>query len=377
MAVRLKKLGADRISGVLTVILVAAMALYVMSGAESVPRLNMALSAGLYTLYILLFWGATQEHSDRLKVHHRWAMLALQYALVLALFYLVPFSPNGILLVIWSAQLPYFFSFKQSLITLPLWSAPPWWVFASTWQADHVLLTAVLYGAFNLFALVMMDSRRQAELQQQRAEQANRELKATQSLLAEAHKQSERTRIARDIHDLVGHHLTALTIHLQTAAHKTQGEARQAVEQSHAIAKLLLADVREAVSDLRADQGINLRHALEQLTQTIPGVEVHLNYRLSAPVTNMDLALTLLRTVQESLTNSIKHGNASEIQVQLFSEGMRLMLIIEDNGTGNTDFTKGHGLAGIEERVMALGGQVTFSGDGTGFSTRLVLETAA
>ena len=88
-------------------------------------------------------------------------------------------------------------------------------MFALVWeQTNGLWLTAILFWTFNLFSLMMMESRKQAEVAREQAEQANRELRALQDLMQQASRKDERTRIARDIHDLVGHHLTALSLHL-------------------------------------------------------------------------------------------------------------------------------------------------------------------
>src|SRR3546814_12036878 len=77
---------------------------------------------------------------------------------------------------------------------------------------------------------------------------SNSELRATRALLAESSRLSERMRISRELHDLLGHHLTALSLNLEVATHVSSGKAQEHVRQAHTLAKLLLTDVREAVS---------------------------------------------------------------------------------------------------------------------------------
>lgn len=113
---------------------------------------------------------------------------------------------------------------------------------------------------------------------EEQANQLNRELIATQSLLSEATKQSERLRISHNIHDVVGHHLTALTINLQVASHLTDGKGKEAVDQSYSVAKLLLSDVRSAVSEIRDMSVIDLRSALQRLFDNTPKLTVHFNF---------------------------------------------------------------------------------------------------
>lgn len=154
------------------------------------------------------------------------------------------------------------------------------------------------------------------------AEQSNRELRSTQALLTAATEQAERTRIARNIHDVLGHHLTALTIHLQVASRKANPEARESVERSHALAKLLLADVREAVSDIREHDHIDIQQALRQLASDSPTAEISVACDKEVRINAIQVADALLRCTQESITNALRHGRATRIDVSLKQRGV-------------------------------------------------------
>jgi signal transduction histidine kinase len=93
----------------------------------------------------------------------------------------------------------------------------------------------------------------------------NAELRATRALLAESARVNERTRISRELHDLLGHHLTALSLNLEVAGHLSEGRVKEHVQQAHTLARLLLTDVREAVSQLREGGAIDLGAALRPL----------------------------------------------------------------------------------------------------------------
>ena len=198
-----------------------------------------------------------------------------------------------------------------------------------------------------------MESRRNAEFQKERAEQANRELIAMQSLVKEASQQEERLRIARDIHDLVGLHLT-LTVQLQVLARKVPEALKVDVERSRAISKLLLADVRVAVSEMREHEQLNLREALEALVEKLPGIEVSLAFPNKVAVLNLEQALAILRGVQESVTNSVRHGKATKVGIEVQQSERELVVRVKDNGQSSKPIEFGNGLNGMQERLKAM-----------------------
>ena len=102
------------------------------------------------------------------------------------------------------------------------------------------------------------------------------DLQNTRLLATESSRIAERVRIARELHDLVGHHLTALTLNLEVASHLVEGNAKDKVRQAQSVAKLLLSDVREVVSQLRQDDAIDLTKALHSLVEGVPQLAIHL-----------------------------------------------------------------------------------------------------
>src|SRR3546814_8458441 len=109
-------------------------------------------------------------------------------------------------------------------------------------------MQAVLYVGFAGFVFVTsMVARQQAQARDEQR-RLNAELRATRALLAESARVNERTRISRELHDLLGHHLTALSLNLEVASHITEGKAHEHVGQAHTLARLLLSDVRDRKS---------------------------------------------------------------------------------------------------------------------------------
>jgi two-component system sensor histidine kinase DesK len=142
----------------------------------------------------------------------------------------------------------------------------------------------------------------------------NRELLSTRELLSQSAAQGERVRIARDLHDILGHHMTALILNLEVANLKTEGDANDKVQQSLSLAKLLLGDIRTAVSELRHDGNINLEQSIAKLTDDIPDIEFKLDFSAAPEVKSLNLAEALLRCAQESITNVLRQVKQLNVQ---------------------------------------------------------------
>lgn len=367
-----KNIGVERMSGVLTILTIASISLFLLANWDTPDRLRIVFAFFLYVVYLCCFLRTTDEEqgiSEQLYV----TLVVVQLFSVLALFFTTPYNFNAILLGIWSGHLVFLFSLRKAIVLSPVLFLSFYSVFTWHWYDSYVWLSMVLYWMLSLFTITMINAVHQEIQAKEASQQLNRELMAAQSLLKEATKQSERVRIARNIHDLVGHHLTALTINLQVASHKTHGEAKEQVDKSYAIAKLLLADVREAVTEIREKSNIELTEALHALADSVPRLKIRLALEENLDITNVELADTILKCVQESITNTLKHGHASEFEIELKRERDALNLSMKDNGSVSSALTLGNGLTGIKERVEAFKGQVQFIGNQSGFHTFITL----
>ncbi len=365
----------EQIGAVVTILVVALANAWLLAGSERYQIADIVAVLVCFGLFSLMFLFATRDEPFHHDTRVRYTLIVVMYALVLTLFSLSPLSFNAILLVIWSAMLPYYMPFKKTVWLSPLWSAIPWLVFAYVWQqSGGVWITAILFWTFNLFALVMMESRNQAEQEKQRAEQANRELRALQDLMQQASRKEERTRIARDIHDLVGHHLTGLSLHLQVASRTVPAEQKPAIDQCLSIARLLLSDVREAVSEMREFGELDLLQALQELIDPLRH-KIQVNIACDTDISGLSLlqATNLLRCIQECLTNSLRHGKASVLNIHMYRDANALHIDVTDNGTVNTSISPGNGLKGMTERMEELQGSAIFERSEAGFHVRLCL----
>ena len=186
----------------------------------------------------------------------------------------------------------------------------------------------------------------------------NSELRATQSLLAENTRIAERVRIARELHDLIGHHLTALSLNLEVASHTAEGKAKEHVVRAGSIARLLLSDVREVVSDMRHEDRVNLREAIRELASGVPEPNIHLDIPDELSLTDPKRAQILLRCAQEVITNAVRHAQASNLWIRLAADDEGLRLEARDDGRGAVELLPGNGLTGMRERIKELGGRL-------------------
>ncbi|THB72980.1 MAG: sensor histidine kinase [Gammaproteobacteria bacterium] len=261
------------------------------------------------------------------------------------------------------SQVVFYIRFKWCMLIILILTIALYLLLEFYWGRGQALSTAGLIAVFMFFITVSNYYAVEESSAKELLEISNRELLATQILLTETTRQSERIRIARNIHDLVGHHLTALSINLEIASHLTEGKAKEQIDQAHSISTLLLSDVRQAVSEIRDNEKINLADSLYSLVNKLPKLNVEMRIDEDLAVRDAKIADVILRCVQESLTNALKHANASEIKMDIKMNESDIMVLIKDNGIGVTDSLKiGNGLTGMRERVESVGGAISFDG---------------
>ena len=352
----------DKLSGVVTWLVVASTSKIVMINND-MPIHTIAIASGLYFAYIVLWLFMVNEAVYVQDYLVRLSILVVLFAIVIAIYFTVPLSFNSILMGIISGALPYFFSVKRALMIGTAASFPLFFVYQFYWGDNFVILTAALFWTFNMFAIVMVNSTVKERLAREQAQASNRELISTQSLLKEASKQNERMRIARNIHDLLGHHLTALTINLQVASLKTEGEIKQNIEQCHQLAKLLLSDVREAVSDIRDRSHIDLRSTVYAMVAQVPSLNIDVDFSDSLTIDDIEIADAIMKCIQESITNTIKHGRGKQVSIAISQQAQNVKLFIQSDGKMPKILVLGNGLKGMTERINLLNGTINFDLD--------------
>ena len=305
-------------------------------------------------------------------------LLVTMYLLAVASLFLQPYTYLAIFLVIWSALLPYYLAWRKCLPVSVLAALPLGLIHTFYWQDSDAWLLAALFWTFNFFAMMMSNVAINEKLAREKSDELNRQLTSTQQLVRQAGQQDERLRIARNIHDVLGHHLTALTINLQVASLKAKGagqdEVKAHVDQCHSLAKLLLSDVREAVSEIRENAALDWQQAVSALFTGLPRPRLQLSIADNVKVEDVRTADILLRCVQESLTNTIKHSQSAQFYVRLSKHKNSYLLTLQDEQSVTEKTIKqGNGLTGMAERVVQSGGVMKYGFNSQGFLIDILL----
>ena len=313
----------------------------------------------------------------------RWpdrALLLLLTVLALAVSYFNGSGLGSILLMVAAGVIPWLLPAGSGVVLLLLSQLAVLPIYYGVFRMPlfEALMQSLLYAGFSLFIYVTSLVARQQAQARDEQRRLNAELRATRALLAESARVNERTRISRELHDLLGHHLTALSLNLEVASHLTEGRAPEHVSQAPTLARLLLTDVREAVSQLRdASGGIDLAAALRPLADHVPALDIELDVQSPLAVDDPERAHVMLRCTQEIITNAVRHAQARRLRIRVWRQADALMLEASDDGQGAEALVPGNGLRGMRERIVQCGGSLDIqTRPGAGFRLQLSLPLA-
>ena len=225
---------------------------------------------------------------------------------------------------------------------------------------------------------------------------AHDKLKESTNQIKELTVIKERNRIARDLHDTLGHSMTGLIMELELTNNyinqdKIQ-EGRELLGKAKEHARETLRQIRMAVDTLKENEqnfdGINSIKQLIMKFGEQTGVRIYLNVINNGKNVDMDnfeqkndnnygiiihpdMAVVFYRTIQEAITNSVKHGNASRVDVGLNINKDRIVLSIQDNGKGCEKIIENNGLKSMKERVANIGGEIEVQSSNKGFIVKV------
>ncbi|QRZ93777.1 sensor histidine kinase [Bacillus subtilis] len=251
-------------------------------------------------------------------------------------------------------------------------------MFGNEFVIDHLTsMTFVVFcGVVGKLIRKLLDA-------QETAKQQYRELTESHLALSAAHEElhlyakqveeltaiHERNRMAREIHDTVGHKMTALLVQLQLLREWQKRDSQKADETvgvCDTLAREALDDVRLSVRTLQTENDPSLIESLKQLTEDFyknAGVTTEFAVSGDPAIIPLSLHPTLIRTVQEALTNAKRHGGATACSIQLACTTDSVSLVIKDDGKGNPETALGFGLLNMKKRAAEHGGTIRFESE--------------
>ena len=359
------------------------------AGPELVPRSSLTALALLCLLYIV-FGTAGLYLAERRGSRFNIALLLLATAAIAAVTTIVSRGYTAMMLLgVVSACVLHLRAFHAALVTIaavlvaqvgfalrePMWSA--------LGQAQVSFASGMAFVfVFSRIAVREKEGRRANERLLQELSGATALLKAQAKEIEQMATMNERNRIAREIHDGLGHYLTVVHVQLEAALTFLSSDperARAGLLKAQQLTHEGLNEVRRSVALLRGNVGSRpLIQALGALASecTEAGVPTHVRIEGAPRIVPEPLEFTLYRAAQEALTNARRHARASRIDVALCFRAAAVELSVCDDGVGAESCREGFGLLGLRERAELVGGHVSISSSpDRGF--RLALEVPA
>jgi signal transduction histidine kinase len=314
-----------------------------------------------YAIFGLAYWFATNDLGRRRPGLQRIPLLIVMNLAAFAIAWFSHSGISGILTMLIAGVVPWTLPLMPGVawVILQSYTLTPIFVVWGDFRLFDSFVQCSLYMGFSAFTYVTSLVAKQQADSRDELRRLNSELRATRTLLTESSRIAERMRISRDLHDLIGHHLTALSLNLEVASHLVGGTAQEHVRQAQSVAKLLLSDVREVVSQLRENDNIDLTEALRTLVEGVPGLAIHLELPPRFSVDDPLRAQVLLRCAQEIITNTVRHSGARNLWLRCErTETNELAIHARDDGRGAGDMRQGNGLTGMRERLAQVGGRL-------------------
>ncbi len=258
----------------------------------------------------------------------------------------------------------------------------------NTFLINLKLNAALLFALVLIFVLLLVGTLLAEKQSRQELSLANRRLREYALLIENQATLQERNRIAREIHDSVGHSLTAQSIQLENVAMLLEdedvGKANQHLQKARQLGKEALQNVRHSIATLRNHplKGQSLTVVLTKLVQEYEkttGIQIISEINLTSPLST-EISTAIYRVIQEALTNISKHSHADKVYLILKERTTGILVSVKDNGQGfhPQENTTGFGIQGMRERVEVLGGHLDLtSQSGKGCKIQFIIPLSA
>ena len=370
-------------------------ALHFLIGAGSVPAYSWKLPlcvAALCICLLLLLSVPCNNHPELV------AKIVIEYGIILGICTLTGFGYTGIVMLLLADTMRYRIDWKKRIIYIvaiciaylamsgnKMYSLPhviplsQMWAYYRQDVRNSLLSVLDMLSLLNtmIFILYMVVMTLSQTSEKERILRLNSQLQMANRKLEEYAQEQvrmtetrERNRLAREIHDTLGHSLTGIITGIEACIMLMDIAPEATKEQLRAIAEVArngITDVRHSVNALRPDalETLSLESAIRKLveeSEKSTGVKIDLVFPENLQDLDQDEEDVLYRIVQESITNAIRHGNATHIDVRIEREDNDLRIRIADNGKGCDNIQSGFGLHHMQERIDMLKGTLSYSG---------------
>ena len=332
--------------------------------------------AAAYMVFAVSFHvSASVPESARVR---RLCMLGLMTLATLTMATLITCPLGALSLVVLASQAALVLSRRQTAVFVATETLVLYAVTAAPEWGEGALSHLLGLVAAEMFAAIAVHLARHAAETAHDLGLANAELRGARSLLEETSRANERGRLARELHDVLGHDLTALGLQLEVATHLPPDRAALHVATAQEVTARLLRNVREVAMELRDGPAIDLVQALQALARgAAPGLAVHLAKPDDLRVVDGARGHCILRCTQEIVTNALRHARAQNLWITIAVDAGSITLEAHDDGRGATEVRAGQGLAGMRARLEELGGRLSIgvSVPGSAFAVSAWLPT--
>ena len=338
------------LAGLLTILTVAYSLRFADAAYQTAAFALLGGYLGLFVLLQLLPEG--RPHPGKLLV------LVGMPAITFALNVLTArIGASQVLLVIWAACAFAVWRPRTAAIVVLLVNVGFYFVIRRAGNSDPLPMVLINLG-FQGLAATCVHYARTAEQARDALARVNADLLATRALLADSARDAERLRVARELHDVAGHTLTAMRLNLRSMAADPALAGRDDVALVERLAGELMGDIRQVVQSMRDDRGLDLATALRALAAPFPRPALELTIAPGVRVTDPAVAETVLRLAQEALTNAARHAGAHRVWLRIEAGEDGLHIDIHDDGQCPATLREGNGMAGMRERLAVLRGRL-------------------
>ncbi|GAB5414979.1 MAG: two-component system sensor histidine kinase YxjM [Congregibacter sp.] len=280
------------------------------------------------------------------------------FLISLCLLWLIQDTVALVLSIVVMASAPYHLTTKQSWLLMAVANICYWLVMRAHSEEADYLFSWLSLAALQAFALTSSLARQREIETKEILAQKNSELLAARAIIAHQSQTEERLRIAGDLHDAIGHQLTALRLNLEALSHEAPDTLQDSVSRCQLLASDLLEDIRSIVRRMADEPGSGLEAAIRELGALTPQLTIHVESDL--PRFSSALAQQMVFCIQEAISNALRHGQATHVNVS-HDAGH---LLICDNGKGlrGKSVQAGFGLSNINKRLKTHGASATLEG---------------